>query len=72
MYQLIVKNDITKYKRKLEISDRELAKMTGLSKSTISDVETGKHYPSILTALMLARALNVSVDMLFWLEEKNE
>jgi transcriptional regulator with XRE-family HTH domain len=43
------------------ISIRELARLTGLSPSAISQIETGKSVPSILTMKAIAEALNISV-----------
>ena len=46
-----------------------LAERVGISQSNLYKIETGKVIPSIATALRLAKALSVSVDELFTLEE---
>ncbi len=43
------------------ISVRELARLTGLSPSAISQIETGKSVPNILTMKAIAEALDISV-----------
>ncbi|QGP92624.1 HTH-type transcriptional regulator PuuR [Neomoorella glycerini] len=43
------------------ISIRELARLTGLSPSAISQIETGKSVPNILTMKAIAEALGISV-----------
>ena len=43
------------------ISVRELARLTGLSPSAISQIETGKSIPNILTMKAIAEVLDISV-----------
>jgi len=51
-----------------DLSQSELARSAGVSRQTISSVETGQYCPSTLLAFRLARVLGVRVDELFWLE----
>jgi putative transcriptional regulator len=41
----------------------------GLTRQSIIAIEKGRFTPSIHSVLLLARALEASVDELFWLEE---
>jgi putative transcriptional regulator len=50
------------------ISQEQLATAAGVSRQTISSIETGQYTPSALLAFVLARVLEVSVAQLFWLE----
>jgi len=43
--------------------------MVGVSRQTISSIETGHYGPSTLLALRLARSLAFPVDGLFFLED---
>jgi putative transcriptional regulator len=43
--------------------------MVGLTRQSIIAIEKGRFTPSIHTALMLAAALNTTVDDLFWIED---
>ncbi|MBE3580582.1 MAG: cupin domain-containing protein [Thermoanaerobacteraceae bacterium] len=52
------------------LSIRELARLTGLSPSAISQIETGKSIPNILTMKAIAEALGISV-ISFLLEDMN-
>lgn len=54
------------------LSQEELAKLAGVTRQTISSIETGQYCPSALLAFTLARQLEKRVDELFYLEEKNE
>ena len=55
-----------------DISQDALAKLVGVSRQTISSIETGQYGPSALLALRLAAALRTPVDRLFWLEEDDD
>ena len=49
----------------LAISQEELAYRAGLHRTYVSDVERGARNPSVETIEKLARALEISVSMLF-------
>ncbi len=51
-----------------DLSQGELGRSVSVSRQTISSIETGQYCPSTLLAFRLARALDVRVDELFWLE----
>lgn len=51
-----------------DLSQGELARNVGVSRQTISSIETGQYCPSTLLAFRLAGVLGVRVDELFWLE----
>ena len=50
------------------ISQDELAKLAGVTRQTISSIETGQYCPSTLLAFLLAKHLDKRVDELFFLE----
>ena len=51
-----------------DLSQGELAHLVGVSRQTISSIETGQYCPSAVLAFRLAHELGVPVDRLFWLE----
>jgi putative transcriptional regulator len=51
-----------------DVSQTQLAEAVGVSRQTISSIETGQYCPSALLAFRLARALATPVDRLFWIE----
>ena len=51
-----------------DLSQGELAQSVGVSRQTISSIETGQYCPSTLLAFRLAHVLGVRVDELFSLE----
>jgi putative transcriptional regulator len=52
------------------LSQEQLALLAGVTRQTISSIETGQYNPSALLALLLARRLEKRVEDLFYLEEK--
>lgn len=51
------------------LSQEKLAVLAGVTRQTISSIETGQYNPSALLALTLARRLEKPVEALFFLEE---
>jgi putative transcriptional regulator len=51
-----------------EISQTELARLVGVTRQTISSIETRQYCPSTLLAFRLSEELGVRVDELFLLE----
>jgi putative transcriptional regulator len=51
-----------------DLSQGELALSVGVSRQTISSIETGQYCPSTVLALRLAHALEEPMERLFWLE----
>jgi putative transcriptional regulator len=50
------------------ISQEELAKRVGVTRQTISSIETGQYCPSALLAFLLSDTLEKPIDGLFFLE----
>ncbi len=47
-----------------------LAEQVGVTRQTIIAIEKAKFIPSVKLALEIARALDVAIDFLFWLEAR--
>ena len=52
------------------LSQEQLASLAGVTRQTISSIETGQYNPSALLALTLALRLDKRVEDLFFLEDK--
>ena len=50
------------------LSQDQLARLVGVTRQTISSIETGVYSPSALLAFQLAKRLGKRVDELFFLE----
>ncbi len=62
-----------KFRRiELDISQTELAKMTGVTRQTIGLIEAGEFNPSIKLCRKICRALGVTLNDIFWEEDENE
>ena len=51
-----------------EYSQEQLARISGVSRHTISEIELDKRVPELKTALLLARALKCPVEDIFFLK----
>lgn len=54
-----------------ELSQQQLADLVAVSRQTIVAIERGDYNPSVRLALQLAHKLEVTVEQLFELEEKD-
>jgi putative transcriptional regulator len=69
-----VRNQVRELRIERRLTQEDLGSAVGLTRQSILAIEKGRFTPSIHTALMLAQALGVSVDHIFWLatEESKE
>lgn len=63
-----------KYKVKLarienDLTQAQLAQKVGVTRQTIGLIEKGRYNPSLKLCLAIARALDKTLDQLFWIEE---
>ncbi len=56
---------IKERRAELKMTQAQLAELVGVGQSTISEIESGRHQPTIELALLIARALQTSVDNIF-------
>jgi putative transcriptional regulator len=54
------------------LSQADLAGRVGVTRQTVSSIENGQYNPSTLLALLLARALEMPVETLFYLEGRDQ
>jgi putative transcriptional regulator len=67
-----VRNTLKVQRAIRDLTQAELAAIAGVTRKSVNAIETGRMVPSILLALKLARALGVSVDMIFSLDGGRE
>ena len=63
---LVLRNKVAEVRRKQNISQAELANMVGVSRNTISSIETGQYQPTAKLALLLCVALDKKFEDLFY------
>lgn len=66
---LVLKNRLKDVRTEKKISQAELAKMVGVSRNTISSIETGQFSPTAKLALILCIALDMKFEDLFYFED---
>ena len=52
----------------LDLSQQQLAELVGVSRQTISAIEKGDYNPTIKLCVAICKALNKTLDELFWEE----
>ena len=67
-----MKNRIEEIRRLRGIRQEEFAKAMGVSRQTISSLETGRYNPSIFLAYKIARYFSMTIEEVFLFEESEE
>ena len=65
-YTLILHNNLAEARKEKGLSQAELAKTVGVSRNTISSIETGQFSPTAKLALILCIALEKEFEDLFY------
>ena len=55
-----------------DLSQQQLADLVGVSRQTINSIELGNYNPTIKLCLALCRALDKTLDELFWEETEEQ
>lgn len=66
--KLELKNNIRQVRAEKGVSQGELAKLVGVSRQTISSIETGQFNPTAKLALILCLALDKRFEELFYFD----
>ena len=66
--QLILKNRIKEARTERKLSQAALAELVGVSRNTISSIETGQFSPTAKLALILCIALEKKFEELFYFD----
>ncbi len=64
--KLVLKNNLKEARSEMKLSQAQLAKMVGVSRNTISSIETGQFNPTAKLALVLCIALDKKFEDLFY------
>lgn len=64
--KLILNNRLKEIRKEKGISQQELADMVGVSRNTISSLETGQYEPTAKLALILSIALDKNFEEIFY------
>lgn len=66
---LRLRNRLKELRAERKISQTELGKMVGVSKNSISSIETGQYCPTAKLALLLCIALEVKFEDIFYFDD---
>ena len=64
--KLVLKNNLKAIRLEKNISQQQLADMVGVSRNTISSIETGQFNPTAKLALILCIALDKKFEDIFY------
>ena len=65
-----MKNRIEEIRKERGIRQDEFAKLRGVSRQTISSLETGRYNPSISLAYKIAKYFDMTIEEVFIFEEE--
>ena len=65
-----MKNRIEEIRKEKGIKQEDLAKLMGVSRQTISSLETGKYNPSIFLAYKIAKYFEMTIEEVFIFDEE--
>ena len=65
-----MKNRIEEIRKARGIRQEDFAKAMGVSRQTISSLETGRYNPSIFLAYKIAKYFGMSIEEVFMFEEE--
>lgn len=65
-----MKNRIETIRKEREIRQDEFAKLMGVSRQTISSLETGRYNPSIYLAYKIAKYFDMTIEEVFIFDEE--
>lgn len=66
-----VNNSVRAHRKKVKVTQEDLARAMRVSRQTINSIERGRYIPSLPLALRIARFFGCPMDDMFQLEENN-
>lgn len=64
--ELALRNNLKEIRKQQKLSQDELAKLVGVSRNTISSIETGQFSPTAKLALVICIALDKKFEEVFY------
>ena len=72
MTDLGSKNRVKLARVENDLTQAQLAERAGVTRQTIGLIEAGRFNPSLKLCIAMAKALNKTLDDLFWVEKEDE
>lgn len=61
----MIKNRIREHRARLDMKQEELARLVGVRRETIGNLEKGRYNPSLVLAWHIAQVFGVSIEEVF-------
>ena len=68
----MIKNRIREYRARYDMKQEDLARLVGVRRETIGNLEKGRYNPSLVLAWNIARVVQVSIEDVFTVEQGDE
>lgn len=66
----MIKNRIKEFRAKFDLKQEDLAKLVGVRRETIGNLEKGRYNPSLALAWNIAKVFRVPIEEVFTVEEE--
>lgn len=70
--EAILKNRLKEERLKLGLSQKDLAKLVGVSRQTINSIENEQFYPTTKVSLIICNVLKKQVEDIFYIKEVSD
>lgn len=67
---MALKTRMKEYRARYQMSQEDLARLVGVRRETIGNLEKGRYNPSLKLAMDIARVFETTVEELFWFTEE--
>ena len=64
----MIKNRIKEYRARYNMKQEDLAKLVGVRRETIGNLEKGRYNPSLVLAWNIAKVFNTTIEEIFTVE----
>lgn len=64
----VIHNRIKEFRARHNLTQEQLAKLTGVRRETIIHIEKNQYNPSLLLAFKIAKALKISIEKVFFIK----
>ena len=68
----MIRNRIKEYRARHNMKQEELARLVGVRRETIGNLEKGRYNPSLVLAWNIAQAFGVSIEEIFTVEPEEQ
>ena len=68
----MIKNRIKEFRARHDMKQEDLAKLVGVCRETIGNLEKGRYNPSLVLAWNIAEVFGVSIEEIFTVEKDDE